>query len=107
IDASNPRSIGFQLAELARHIDTLPQSGDGAGRIEEQRIALFLLSSVRGADLLSLAMPGPDGARTALQKLLNEAASSLAGLSDLTARAYCSRLEGGVKWARARWRDEP
>ena len=52
-------------------------------------------------------MPGPDGARTALQKLLNEAASSLAGLSDLIARRYFNLLESGVKWARARLRDEP
>ena len=79
IDESNPRSIAFQLAELARHIDTLPQSGAGGGRIEEQRMALSLLSSVRLADVLSLAKPEP-GRRHAptLQKLLDEQVSFLA-----------------------------
>ena len=107
IDESNPRSIAFQLAELARHIDTLPQSGDGGGRIEEQRMALSLLSSVRLADVVSLAKPGQDGARTTLQKLLYEEVSTLAGLSDVIGRRYFNLLDKGVKWVRARSRDEP
>ena len=107
IDESNPRSIAFQLAELARHIDTLPQSGAGGGRIEEQRMALSLLSSVRLADVLSLAKPGQDGARTTLQKLLYEEVSFLAGLSDVIGRRYFNLLDKGVKWVRARSRDEP
>ncbi|HXE69433.1 MAG TPA: circularly permuted type 2 ATP-grasp protein [Hyphomicrobiaceae bacterium] len=107
IDESNPRSIAFQLAELARHIDALPQSGDGGGRIEEQRMALSLLSSVRLADVVSLAKPGQDGARTTLQHLLYEEVSTLAGLSDVIGRRYFNLLDKGVKWVRARSRDEP
>jgi uncharacterized circularly permuted ATP-grasp superfamily protein/uncharacterized alpha-E superfamily protein len=107
IDESNPRSIAFQLAELARHIDTLPQSGDGGGRIEEQRMALSLLSSVRLADVVSLARPGQDGARTTLQKLIEEEVSTLAGLSDVIGRRYFNLVDKGVKWVRARSRDEP
>ena len=55
IDESNPRSIAFQLARSRSHIDTLPQSGAGGGRIEEQRMALSLLTSVRLADVAALA----------------------------------------------------
>jgi uncharacterized alpha-E superfamily protein len=106
-DESNPRSIVFQLSELARHIDTLPQSGDGSGRIEEQRMALSLLTSVQLADVVSLAKPGPDGARTTLQKLLQEQASTLTGLSDVIGRRYFNLVEKGVKWVRARSRDAP
>src|SRR6185295_691783 len=100
IDESNPRSIAFQLAELARHIDALPQSGDGGGRIEEQRMALSLLSSVRLADVVSLAKPDQDGARTTLQHLLYEEVSTLAGLSDVIGRRYFNLLDKGVKWVR-------
>jgi uncharacterized alpha-E superfamily protein len=107
IDESNPRSIAFQLAELARHIDSLPQSGEGSGRIEEQRMALSLLTSVRLADVASLAKTEPDGARTSLQKLLNEQTSALTALSDLVGRRYFNLVEKGVKWVRARSRDEP
>ena len=107
IDESNPRSIAFQLAELARHIDSLPQSGVGSGRIEEQRMALSLLTSVRLADVASLAKTEPDGARTSLQKLLNEQTSALTALSDLVGRRYFNLVEKGVKWVRARSRDEP
>ena len=66
VDESNPRSIAFQLAALARHIDPLPQSGEGGGRIEEQRMALSLLTSVRLADVAALAKAEPDGTRASL-----------------------------------------
>ena len=77
IDESNPRSIAFQLAELARHIDTLPQSGEGGARIEEQRMALSLLTSVRLADVSRWPSRRPDGTRPSLQKLLDEQTSAL------------------------------
>jgi uncharacterized alpha-E superfamily protein len=107
IDESNPRSIAFQLAELARHIDTLPQSGDGGGRIEEQRMALSLLTGVRLADVATLARTEPDGTRANLQKLLGEQVSALTALSDVIGRRYFNLVEKGVKWVRARSREEP
>ena len=73
VDESNPRSIGFQLAALSRHIDTLPQSGEGSGRNEEQRMALSLLTQMRLADMAGTRpRSGPDGHASALQKLLAE-----------------------------------
>jgi uncharacterized circularly permuted ATP-grasp superfamily protein/uncharacterized alpha-E superfamily protein len=107
VDESNPRSIAFQLVELARHIDTLPQSAGSGGRIEEQRMALSLLTSVRLADVATLAKPGPDGARAALQQLLDEQAKVLDELSDAIGRRYFNLVEKGVKWVRARAREEP
>lgn len=107
IDESNPRSIAFQLAELSRHIDSLPQSGEGGARIEEQRMALSLLTNVRLADVESLAKVESDGARTNLQKLLGEQVSALPVLSDVIGRRYFNLVEKGVKWVRARSRDEP
>ena len=62
-DESNPRAIAFQLAELVRHIDSLPQSNDRGQRIDEQRMALALLTNVRLADVTALAQSEPDGTR--------------------------------------------
>jgi uncharacterized circularly permuted ATP-grasp superfamily protein/uncharacterized alpha-E superfamily protein len=107
IDESNPRSIGFQLAELQRHIDTLPQSGAGGRRIEEQRMALSLLMGVRLADVQLLARLGQDGARPSLQKLINEEVSTLADLSDAIGRRYFNLVEKDVRWVRASSREEP
>jgi uncharacterized circularly permuted ATP-grasp superfamily protein/uncharacterized alpha-E superfamily protein len=107
IDESNPRAIAFQLAELVRHIDALPQSRERGARIDEQRMALALLTSVRLADVASLARPEPDGARPRLQKLLDEQIAALPLLSDVIGRRYFNLVEKDAKWVRARSREEP
>jgi uncharacterized alpha-E superfamily protein len=104
VDESNPRSIAFQLAALARHIDSLPQSEEGSGRIEEQRMALSLLTQMRLADPAKLEKPDGDGTRGNLSKLLSEQATSLELLSDAIGRRYFNLLEKDAKWVRARSR---
>jgi uncharacterized alpha-E superfamily protein len=106
-DESNPRSIAFQLAALSRHIDTLPQSAEGGGRIEEQRVALSLLTGVRLADVAALAKTEPDGTRASLCRLLDEESTALEALSDVIGRRYFNLVEKGVKWVRARGGGEP
>jgi uncharacterized alpha-E superfamily protein len=107
LDESNPRSVGFQLAALSRHIDTLPQSGEGSGRNEEQRMALSLLSQMRLADMAALDKPEADGTRLALQKLLSEQVASLPVLSDVIGRRYFNLTEKDAKWHRVYSRAEP
>jgi uncharacterized circularly permuted ATP-grasp superfamily protein/uncharacterized alpha-E superfamily protein len=107
VDENNPRSVGFQLAQLLRHIETLPQSGEGGARIEEQRVALTLLTNVRLADVTTLARPETDGTRVNLQKLLSEQVEALPVLSDTLGRRYFNLVEKRAKWVRARSRDEP
>ncbi len=107
IDESNPRAIAFQLAELVRHIDALPQSRERGARIDEQRMALALLTSVRLADVASLARLEPDGTRPRLQKLLDEPIAALPLLSDVIGRRYFNLVEKDAKWVRARSREEP
>ena len=58
---------------LARHIDTLPQSGEGGARVEEQRMALSLLTSVRLADVAALAKPRARTARARLAEATRRA----------------------------------
>jgi uncharacterized alpha-E superfamily protein len=103
-DESNPRSVAFQLAALARHIDSLPQSEEGSGRIEEQRMALSLLTQTRLADPARLEKPDADGTRGNLRQLLSEQATSLELLSDALGRRYFNLLEKDAKWVRARSR---
>ena len=107
VDENNPRSIAYQLAELARHIESLPQSGEGGARIEEQRTALSLLTNVRLANVTELAEADPGGTRTSLQKLLTEQIEALPALSDVIGRRYFNLVEKRAKWVRARSRDEP
>jgi uncharacterized circularly permuted ATP-grasp superfamily protein/uncharacterized alpha-E superfamily protein len=107
VDESNPRSIAFQLSEIARHIDNLPQSGGQYARVEEQRMALSLLTGVRLADVASLAAAEPDGSRKRLQKLLDEQTETLSELSDVIGRRYFNLVEEGVKWARVHAQVEP
>jgi uncharacterized alpha-E superfamily protein len=106
IDESNPRSVGFQLAALSRHIDSLPQSGEGRGRIEEQRMALSLLTQMRLADVGSLVKVEADGARLGLQKLLGGQVASLPDLSDVIGRRYFNLTEKDAKWHRVYSRAE-
>jgi uncharacterized circularly permuted ATP-grasp superfamily protein/uncharacterized alpha-E superfamily protein len=104
LDEDNPRSIAFQLAALMRHIDTLPQSGEGGGRIDEQRTALTLLTQVRVAQASELARIGPDGRRAELEAMLSQQVASLPHLSDAIGRRYFNLVEKGARWVRARSR---
>jgi uncharacterized alpha-E superfamily protein len=104
VDESNPRSIAFQLAALSRHIDTLPQSGEGGGRIDEQRTILTLLTRVRVARAEELAKVGPEGRRADLEALLGEQVALLPSLSDTIGRRYFNLIEKDARWVRARSR---
>jgi uncharacterized alpha-E superfamily protein len=105
-DEANPRSIAYQLVAIARHVDGLPQSGKGGIRIEEQRMALSLLTDVRLADVSALSAVAADGSRKELQKLLDRQIKTLSALSDLTELRYFNPVEKGAKWVRARGREE-
>ncbi len=107
IDETNPRSVAFQLAALSGHIDTLPRSAETRGLIEEQRLALSLLTRVRLADVASLETAGADGVRTALDQLLREEVDTLEQLSGVIGRRYFNLIEKDARWVRAYSRSEP
>ncbi|MBL8851328.1 MAG: circularly permuted type 2 ATP-grasp protein [Planctomycetaceae bacterium] len=81
-DETNPRSIGFQIAAIAEHVDQLPRSESQAVRSPEQRLALSLLNAVRLADVFELSSPGPDGRHEQLDRLLKRLCDQLPKLSD-------------------------
>jgi uncharacterized circularly permuted ATP-grasp superfamily protein/uncharacterized alpha-E superfamily protein len=104
VDETNPRSVAFQLASLARHIDSLPHSGQGSSRAEEQRTALALLTELRLADVEGLAKSDGEGLRAALAALLEHQITGLPGLVDALSRRYFNVLEKDTKWVRLRSR---
>ncbi len=107
VDEANPRSLGYQLAALSDHIDTLPQTGDNGGRTEVQRIALGLLNAVRLADVVGLSELDGNGHRAALSAMLRYQIARMPELSDAITRRYFSVVEKEPKWVRARSRQEP
>jgi uncharacterized alpha-E superfamily protein len=99
IDETNPRSLGFQLAALARHVDLLPQSGQG--RMEESRLLLGLQTQVRVAKVADLAAVAADRKRLRLKALLDDQINALPQLSDALARRYFALIEKEPRWVRS------
>ena len=92
-DESNPRSVGFQLAALERHVEALPHEGELPLSRPERRLALALLTELRLADIEELCAVDEDGNRPQLIRLLDRLGSELPRLSDVIARAYFSHAE--------------
>jgi uncharacterized alpha-E superfamily protein len=86
-DETNPRSLAFQLAVLAEHVEHLPREESQAGRSPEQRLALACLNSLRLADVARLSQ-AEDGERSRLDQLLGRLARRLPRLADLIAQKY-------------------
>jgi uncharacterized alpha-E superfamily protein len=107
MDETNPRSVAFQLAELARHLDALPQAGRGGALIEEQRVVLGLRNQIQLADVRSLGASDAGASRSRLVELLRGQVASLPQLSDAIARRYFNLKEQEPRWVRAGSRHEP
>ena len=80
-DETNPRSVAFQFAALADHVETLPREASSPVLAGERRAVLEALAAVRLADVEALAAAGADGGRPRLGELLGllgEAALAIA-----------------------------
>ena len=55
LDEANPRSLAYQLSAIARHLESLPNSYQGAGLPGDRRLILALLTSIRLADVEAMA----------------------------------------------------
>lgn len=92
-DEGNPRSLAFQLAAVAEHVEHLPREIDSTARSPEQRLMLAALTAVRVGDADRLAGSDEGIRRTALEALLNEVAQALRAVSDAITHTYLSHLE--------------
>ena len=93
MDETNPRSVGFQIAALARHIEQLPRDRDRPERSAEQRIVMATLTELRLSDISALCKRSRRGRRTRLHVLLDTLAKAMPELSEVISRAYFSHAE--------------
>ncbi len=93
-DESNPRSLGFQLATLARHMDSLASIGDNGGFFQpEQRLMTILLGTIRTTDIAILANYEDDAGYHDAERLLEFLLSRLWELSEQISRTYFSHAQ--------------
>ncbi len=99
MDASNPRSILFQVERIERHLSVLPDQTESWSRLEEtDRLLIGLSASLKLSDLHRLTEGGPQD----LDLLLAETTEDFVQLSDaLTSRFFSHALETKVAGAGA------
>ncbi len=93
VDDSNPRSIGFQIAAIERHIDNLPRDPDRAGLTKKQRIIRQLRTHLQVSDIEALATRDKSDRHGELAALLDTLAAQLPALSERIAHIYFSHAE--------------
>ena len=93
-DESNPRSLGFQLAVLSRHMDSLVAAGGETGFYKpEQRLMTVLCGTIRTADLAILSSYDRDAGYHDAERLMGFLRSRLWELSEEISRAYFTHAE--------------
>jgi uncharacterized circularly permuted ATP-grasp superfamily protein/uncharacterized alpha-E superfamily protein len=99
LDESNPRSLAYQLSAIARHLESLPDSSDGAGLADDRRLILALLTSIRLADIEAMAK---ETKGTMLEQLLMHQLDLLPELSNEISRHYFNVLDEAPHRAQTR-----
>jgi uncharacterized alpha-E superfamily protein len=90
LDETNPRSLAYQLAALARRLERLPGSKQSTTLPEDRRLILALLTAVRLADVETMARE-PNGAT--LERTMLEQIQLLPALSNAVSRHYFNLTE--------------
>jgi uncharacterized circularly permuted ATP-grasp superfamily protein/uncharacterized alpha-E superfamily protein len=93
VDETNPRSVAFQLADLASHGEQLPRDASADRPGVEWAITMGALDALRRADVVALSRKDRGGDRPALRALLDRVAVGLPQLSDGLTRAYFSHAD--------------
>ncbi len=89
---NNPRSVGYQLESLHRHISKLPRHNTPYRSLEE-RVILDALTQLRLADVEQLAQTSENYLRTELKQLLIRLGKLLPELSNAISNSYFSHAE--------------
>ncbi len=90
LDETNPRSLAYQLAALARRLERLPGGKQSTTLPEDRRLILALLTAIRLADVESMARE-PNGAT--LERTMLEQIQMLPALSNAISRHYFNLTE--------------
>jgi uncharacterized alpha-E superfamily protein len=87
-DETNPRSVAFQLVNIAQHVDALPRDRTQPVYGKDQRIAMAALHSVRMLDVQALAEIHTLGGSDQLAHVCQRLESRLPELSDAITHRY-------------------
>ena len=87
-DTTNPRSIAYQLAECAAHVEQLRSSSHGAQIPADEGAAADLFYTIRGVDIVRISNDFEAGSRGPLNKLLGQIDSVLPEFSDVISHRY-------------------
>jgi uncharacterized circularly permuted ATP-grasp superfamily protein/uncharacterized alpha-E superfamily protein len=88
IDETNPRSIGFQFAALAGHVESLPGDASSPVLSDERRAVMEAVSQLRLADVEELAAVDEAGGRGHLADLLARLETLVRECSDAITHRY-------------------
>jgi len=88
-DGSNPRSIAFQLHEVAEHARALPH-GEAAGPLSGELLISRVTARIQGANLVEAGRLWLEGDAAPLTALLGECVQGLTGFSELLTHHYFS-----------------
>lgn len=92
-DDTNPRSVAFQVAVLADHVEALPRDREDAVLSREQYLVETMRSDLKLLDVQWLCREANRrGRRTALDQLLQRTEERVLQLSDALARSYFSHV---------------
>jgi uncharacterized alpha-E superfamily protein len=94
VDESNPRSLGFQLAALASHMDMLAAYHRVAFLGPEQRLTVWLTGAVRTAEVETLCQADEDGEVRNLARFMESLSSKLWELSEAVTKQYFTHSAG-------------
>ena len=92
-DATNARSVAFQVVQLADHVNQLPRDQRAPSPAQEQRLVTRISEEIGCADLDTIGQPGADGSFLDLDALFQKIGDDLRRLSDTIAHYYFSHAE--------------
>jgi uncharacterized alpha-E superfamily protein len=92
-DASNPRSVLFQVEAVSAHLEALPQQTTYPFVSPEQRNVAKALMELRMVDVVTACEPDSNGFRARLDAVLARIAQLMPEISDALARRYFTHTE--------------
>ena len=87
-DETNPRSVAFQFAALADHVETLPREASSPVLSGERRAVLEAVAALRLADVEALGATGSNGGRARLGDLLGLLGAAASDISESITHRY-------------------
>jgi uncharacterized alpha-E superfamily protein len=93
LDESNPKSLAFQLSQLAAHVEELPRSSERRFASAEERMTLEMLTNIRLLDLTGLTCSyGSTENEEPLHQFLEIMESNLLAFAQQISAHYLTRI---------------